>query len=407
MQEKESFIADWMAKEYLSFAELCDRYGVSRKTGYKWVGRFKEDGLKGLLERPRGCPSHPLRTSDEMTRQLIALRHKHPAWGPKKLCAWLRARGYSPPAPSTVGAILVREGLVKPRKKRAPRPGDYSSPLASQDRPNAVWAVDFKGWFRLATGAKCYPLTVSDGYSRYLLGCDALDHPDEQSCREAFEKLFDQYGLPSVIRSDNGTPFSGRFGISTLSVWWVKLGIRPERIERGKPSQNGRHERMHRTLKQDAILSAPPGRRMTDQQRVFDRFRHEYNEERPHEALGQRTPGDLYEPSTIRYPRKPLSPSYPSDWSVYRVRTDGTIQLPLRTLMVSVSLRGEPIGLEHHADGSARLFYGPLMLGSFSQSGKFSRGSRHAKASLDDVPGDELAVTPKRQEAASVIECAS
>jgi hypothetical protein len=270
-----------------------------------------------------------------------------------------------------------------------------------------VWAVDFKGWFRLATGLKCYPLTVSDGYSRYLLGCQALEHPDEMACREAFERLFGQYGLPAVIRSDNGTPFSGRFGISTLSVWWVQLGIRPERIQRGKPSQNGRHERMHRTLKQDAILSAPPGRRMLDQQRVFDRFRKEYNEERPHEALGQRTPAELYEASTMCYPRKPASPSYPKDWSVYRVRANGTIQMPLRTLMVSTSLVGEPVGIEHHADGSARLFYGPLLLGNFAQCGKFSRGGQSANHPFEDAPSDELRVTPSLAEPPAVVQSAS
>lgn len=260
-----------------------------------------------------------------------------------------------------------------------------------------MWAVDFKGWFRLRSGKKCYPLTVSDGYSRYLIGCEALEHPDETACREAFERLFREYGLPEVIRSDNGTPFSGTFGVSRLSVWWVKLGIVPERIQRGKPSQNGRHERMHRTLKQDAIVSAPLGRRLAEQQRVFDNFRREYNDERPHEAIGQKPPASLYEPSETCYPKPEASPRYPLDWSVHRVRTDGSIELSGRSLNLSMILRGEPVGLEPLEDGGTRIHYGPIVLGNLSNKGRFTRGCRMPKTTLQDPPSEELKAPEPRK----------
>jgi transposase InsO family protein len=254
-------------KEHESLAVLCRVHGVSRKTGYKWVGRFKQGGRPALNDRSRRWRSHPQTTAPDTVELVVGTRKRHPTWGPRKLRAWILRRGYQCPSASTVGAILKREGYVVP-KRRTARTGEFSDGLTAQDSPNAVWGADFKGWFRLSTGAKCYPLTVSDGYSRYLLCCDALAHPDEKACLEAFDALFKKYGLPQVLRTDNGTPFSGVFGVSSLSVWWVKLGIKPERIQRGKPSQNGRHERMHRTLKADAI-QAGVAQRMYLQQRAF------------------------------------------------------------------------------------------------------------------------------------------
>ena len=286
VQARVRFIEDWLAKEYESLAVLCRVHGVSRKTGYKWVGRFREGGRPGLNDQPRRWRSHPHTTAPDVVELVVGTRKRHPTWGPRKLQARLLGRGWECPSASTIGAILKREGCVV-SKRRQERTGEYSDGLSAQNSPNAVWGADFKGLFKLSTGAKCYPLTVSDGYSRYLLRCDALVHPDEEACRVAFDGLFKEYGLPQVLRTDNGTPFSGRFGISSLSVWWVKLGIKPERIQRGKPTQNGRHERIHRTLKADAIR-AGVALRMYLQQRVFDRFRHEYNTERPHEALDYR-----------------------------------------------------------------------------------------------------------------------
>jgi len=323
-----------------------------------------------------------------MVEQIVALRRKHPSWGPKKLGSWLSAKGYEPPCASTIGAILKREGCVRPRRRRE-RAGDYSDGLAAQDAPNAVWAADFKGWFRLKTGKKCYPLTVSDGFSRYLLRCEALEHPDELACREAFDALFCEYGLPMVLRTDNGTPLSGRYGISSLSVWWVKLGIRPERIQRGKPTQNGRHERIHRTLNEDVLKAGAIRSRTYHQQRVFDRFRKEYNLERPHEALQQQVPAQLYEPSQKRYPCPLAQPDYPEDRDVYTVQRDGSIRIPGRALFLSSVLAGEPVALRTEEDGAQTVWYGPLRLGTIRPNGRFTRGTRPSRQH-SDAPEQQL-----------------
>jgi len=232
VQARVRFIQDWLAGDYESIAALCVAHGVSRKTGYKWLERFKGGGLTSLADRPKRWRSHPHTTPATMVEQIVAARKRHPSWGPKKLHVWLEGKGYEPPSKSTIGAVLKREGCVKPRRRRE-RARDYADGLAAQDAPNAVWAADFKGWFKLKSGTKCDPLTVSDGFSRYLLRCEALQHPDELACREVFDSLFREFGLPHVLRTDNGTPFSGRFGIGSLPVWWVKLGIRS--VGFGKP----------------------------------------------------------------------------------------------------------------------------------------------------------------------------
>jgi transposase InsO family protein len=374
MQERIKFIEDWLTRR-LTMVDLCRKYGITRKTGYKWVRRFREGGMPALCDASRAPHGHPNATEPAMVELVVGARKRHPRWGPKKLRASLRALGYDPPAASTIGGILKREGLVGTQKRR-PRPGAYTDHLSSQDRPNAVWAADFKGHFRLTDGRKCYPLTVSDGFSRFLLRCTALEHPDELSTFEGFEKTFCEYGLPEVIRTDNGTPFSATFGISALSAWWVELGIRPERIERGKPTQNGRHERLHRTLKQDAIQAEGPKREYWQQQRVFDRFRREYNEERPHEALGQQTPAALYEKSGRPFPVKPRDPEYVDDAVVVRVDRTGAIQHAGRRLFVSGVLKGKPVGLMPKDDGSWAIHYGPLFLGTLTAGGKMKRGHK-------------------------------
>lgn len=274
-------------------------------------------------------------------------------------------------------------------KRRRPRPGCFSDGLSAQDQPNAVWAADFKGHFKLRHGAKCYPLTISDGFSRYLLRCEALRHPDRLSAREVFDAAFAEFGLPWTLRTDNGTPFSATHGISELTVWWIQLGIEPERIERGKPTQNGRHERMHRTLKQDAIQSVKPAGSFWAQQRIFDRFRHEYNEERPHEALSDEPPASCYEPSPRRYPTKLVEPEYGDDVVVYRVKPNGAITHEGRDVFLSSTLRGEPVGLMGREDGSWQIHYGPLYLGSLSAKGRLTRGHkrrRQTQETNDEIP---------------------
>ena len=392
MNERSRFIEAKLRGEHESMAELCRAFGVSRKTGYKWWERFEQGGTAALHDRSRRWQSHPHSTDPVMVEMIVATRRAHPTWGPKKLYAWLMGKGYSPPAPSTIGVILRKEGCIRPRRKRA-RPGEFNDGLSAQDVPNAVWSADFKGWFRLKAGHKCYPLTITDGYSRYLLRCAALEHPDMLASREVFDAAFVEFGLPTTLRTDNGTPFSGTYGVSALSVWWVKLGIQPERIERGKPTQNGRHERMHRTLKADAIGSGAIGRGIHSQQRVFDHFRHEYNSERPHEALGMRTPATFYQPSNRTYPRKLESPEYPADWLVHRVRRDGSIRLGDEDLFVSAALRGEPVGLEESSEGELRIHYGPLHLATITAKGKVTRGARRRTSPQLDDPKREIVPT--------------
>lgn len=375
VDQRAGFIEARLSGRYGSMSELCEAFGVSRKTGYKWWKRFEEGGLRGLEDRSRRWHEHPNCTDATMVAMLVALRKKHPTWGPKKLHAWLRGRGYSPPARSTIGAIVKRAGLVRPGR-RGTRPGEFSNGLSAQDRPNAVWSADFKGWFKLSSGSKCYPLTITDGCSRYLIRCEALGHPDAMASQEVFESAFIEFGLPEVLRTDNGTPFSGRHGISALSVWWIKLGITPERIRRGKPTENGRHERMHRTLKADAIKQGPVASSQRAQQRVFDDFRAEFNDERPHEALEMKTPCEVYEPSRRRYTGDLKSPTYEGGWSVAYVGRDGSLRIGDKAFHVSRALRGEPVGVRHGDDGGCEVFYGPLKLATITASGKLRRGGR-------------------------------
>jgi transposase InsO family protein len=356
-------------------AELCRAFSVSRKTGYKWWKRFEEGGLSGLGDRSRRCHEHRNSTDPTMVAMVVAVRKRHPTWGPKKLHAWLRGKGYEPPARSTIGAILRRAGLAHP-KRRGARTAEYADGLSAQDRPNAVWSADFKGWFKLSSGQKCYPLTITDGFSRYLIRCDALEHPDAMASREVFESAFTEFGLPEVLRTDNGTPFSGRHGISALSVWWVKLGIKPERIRRGKPTENGRHERMHRTLKADAIRQRPLASKMRAQQLVFDEFRAEFNDDRPHEALDMKTPREFYEASPRAYTGELRSPTYDPSWGVGYVGRDGQLRVGGKAFFVSQVLRGEPVGIRHAEDGGCEVFYGPLKLATITASGKLRRGGR-------------------------------
>jgi transposase InsO family protein len=387
VDQRLKFIEARLSGEH-SMVTLCRMFGISTKTGYKWWHRFEQEGMPGLLDRSRASHSHPNATAEDMVTLVIGARRRHPTWGPRKLRAWLRRKGYEPPAPSTIGDIVRREGLVRPKRRR-PRPGCFADGLSAQDQPNAVWAADFKGHFKLRHGPKCYPLTISDGFSRYLLRCEALRHPDRLSAREVFDAAFAEFGLPWTLRTDNGTPFSATHGISELTVWWIQLGIEPERIERGKPTQNGRHERMHRTLKQDAIQSVKPAGSFWAQQRIFDRFRHEYNEERPHEALSDEPPASCYEPSPRRYPTKLREPEYGDDDVVYRVKPNGAITHEGRDVFLSSTLSAQPVGLTGHDDGSWKIHYGPLYLGSLSAKGRLTRGHkrrRRTQEKNDEIP---------------------
>ena len=362
-QEQIRFIERWQRGRE-TFTELCRHYGISRKTGYKRVSRYRRWGLEGLGDRSRAPHSHPNRTPEAVVDKLISAKGTHPTWGPKKLVAWLG--GVEPqegwPAASTAGEILDRAGLVRRRKRRR-RTASWSEPFAAADRPNDVWSIDFKGWFRTADGSRVDPLTVQDMCARTLLVCHGLEHPRGPEVRALCERAFREYGLPRAIRSDNGPPFAsvGLGGLSRLSVWWIKLGIIPERIEPGHPEQNGRLERLHRTLK--AETASPPEATRRSQQRAFDSFRRIYNEERPHEALGQRPPARLYTPSPRSYPSRISSPEYEAQVTVRRVRTNGEIKWRGDKVYLSGALRGEPVGLTPIDDRYWTIQFGPVIIG--------------------------------------------
>ena len=361
--EQRVFIERWSTGEE-SVSELCRRFGISRKTGYKRINRFKECGYDGLGDRSSAPRSHPNATSLEVTRQLIEAKRTRPTWGPKKLVAHLRAEAPDVPwpAPSTAGEILDRAGLVKRRRRRR-RSSPWSEPFTEAAGANDVWCIDFKGWFRTLDGERVDPLTVQDAASRYLLACAGLDQPRAPQVRRVIDRTFREYGLPRAIRTDNGPPFAsvGLGGLTILSIWWIKLGITPERIEPGHPEQNGRLERLHRTLKAEA--ADPPRPSQRSQQRAFDTFRDDYNEQRPHEALGQQPPSRVYHPSHREYPRRAESPEYGSQVTVRRVRTNGQIKWKGGLVYLSEALKGEPVGLVQQDSRYWTLLYGPLSIG--------------------------------------------
>ena len=369
MQERKRFIEDWLAGGGSNIAGLCRTYQISRKTGYKWIERFRQGGLSALEDRSHAALRQPGRMPESVERRIVAARREHPSWGPKKLRAWLEARepGSSWPAASTIGEALRRAGLVSPRRK-VRRVGAGSGRLQDPQRANEVWSIDYKGQFRTGDGQWCYPLTVVDGYSRYLLACVGHRQPSGAAARASLEELFGERGLPERMRSDNGTPFAsaGAGRLSQLSAWWLKLGIEVERIAPGKPQQNGRHERLHRTLK--AQTARPPAADRQQQQERFDRFREEYNEERPHEALGQRPPGSVYERSGRSCPEELADPDYPGHWERRRVKKDGYVRFQGRAHFLSEALAKQLTGWVEVDEGAWEVWFGPVELALFDAS---------------------------------------
>lgn len=367
-EQRLKFIAAWLDDESdWSMSDLCEAFGVSRKSGYKWLERYQLSGLAGLADQLRAPHHHGNATPPEVVSKLIAARKKHRYWGPRKLLVGLVQKDpqLEWPAISTAGEILKRHGLVEPRRRRRDRVSIERRPLTTPTQPNEVWGVDYKGWFRTRDGERCDPLTISDLFSRYLLECRRVKHPDTTCAREPFERAFREYGLPDRIRSDNGSPFAstGLGGLSVLSVWWVKLGIALERIEPGRPDQNGRHERMHRTLKRETAM--PPCANGAAQQRSFNRFRQTYNNERPHEALDDTVPAQWYRGSPRQYPTREPEVEYPGHFEVRQVRTTGEIKWQGKMLYLTQALVGEPVGLEAVSDRHWTVYFGPVVLGIF------------------------------------------
>lgn len=349
--------------EKASLADLCRRFGVSRKTGRKWVGRYRELGPEGVRDRSRAPLHHPNATPPEVVALVIRTKLEHPTWGPRKVVAWLEMKqpGFAAPAASTVGGILHRSGLVRPRR-RVRRTDPWTRPFAHCTGPNQTWCADFKGWFRTGDGERCDPLTISDACTRQMLCCQEVKRPGCLEVRAVMEHVFVENGLPAVIRTDNGVPFAstGVGGLSRLSVWWIKLGIMPERIAPGHPEQNGRHERLHATLKAETLN--PPKANRREQQKAFDAFRREYNEERPHEALGQRPPASVYRPSHRSYPGREPEVWYPAELTVRRVRTNGQIKWKGSMVYLSEALTGEPVGLRQESERHWAAYFGPLKI---------------------------------------------
>ena len=347
-----------------TMVDLCAMFGVSRKTGYKWRERHALDGLAGLEDRSHAplCPAHA--TPDDLVELMVMQKQARPSWGPRKILD--RLRDLHPdlawPSDSTGDAILRRHGLVEKRRvgRRAP---PRVEPLTEATRPNHVWAVDHKGWLRLRDGTRCEPLTITDGFSRYLVGVFATTNTRESEARPCFERAFREHGLPETIRSDNGAPFAsaGVTGLTRLSVWWTKLGVRHERIDPGRPQQNGAHERFHSTLLREAMRPAEASARRQEER--FAAFRRVYNEERPHEGIGRRPPARLYARSPREMPRRLPEPEYPAEAAVRRVRSNGEIKWRGELVGVSSALVGELVCVEETEVGAWKLRFHDRTLG--------------------------------------------
>ncbi len=355
-EQRQRFLEDYQLN-YYSVTDLAERFGISRNTAYRWINRFKQHGQAGYHELSRRPYTCPWQTDRAIVKELVKLRKARPNWGPKKLLDLMQHRdpGRQLPSVSTGARILAREGLVKPRRRyRRAHPG---CPKSIPQGPNDIWPADYKGQFRLKNGNYCFPLTVSDLSSRFLLGVDAHPAISLEKTFTHFTQLFETYGLPNRIRTDNGVPFASNAlaRLSRLSVWFIKLGIYPELIEPGKPQQNGVHERMHRTLKQEATI--PPANSLRAQQRKFDDFREDFNQVRPHEAIGMKRPGEIYQPSNRRMPKQIEPYDYPAHYLVRRVSRAGTIRVFHKQIFISNTLQEDYVGLEEVDDGVYDLFF--------------------------------------------------
>ena len=344
MDQRIKLVIDWLSGDFTK-SQLARRFGVSRPTVDKWISRHVDGDLKSLAELSRRPHTSPNKTDDEILARIVAMKETHDKWGPKKLVRLLGIDDSSVawPSPSTAGQWLDRLGLVKKRRfKRRHSTGHRE--MREANEPNNTWCADYKGQFKMLNAHMCYPLTVTDHASRMILACRAHSRIMTKPVKQAFERLFHEYGMPEVIRSDNGVPFAspGLARMSTLAVWWIRLGIYPERTMPGRPDQNGRHERMHRSMK----LELPIGKNLVEQQLFLEHFRHEFNYIRPHEALGMKRPGELYVPSNRPYPGCLPDVEYAAEMKVRSVRKNGSIMWKGKLVFVSEALSGERIALK-------------------------------------------------------------
>jgi transposase InsO family protein len=363
MHLRRSFIEDYLSDVW-TMTELCATYQISRQTGYETIARFEQEGWAGLGKRSRRPHRTPTAVPSDLVRTICAARTAHPDWGARKVRRWLITQQPTGAWPSrmSVHRTWQRAGLVarpKPRRRSWPK---RTTTLRPARRPNDVWTVDFKGDFRLGSGQRCYPLTLRDLASRYTLRCDALAAPDGPTSKQRFERAFQDFGLPRCLRSDNGEPFAGPglAGLSQLNIWWLRLGIAVEQIAPGRPDQNGSHEQFHRILK--ARTTRPPADTLRAQQRRFDHFCHEYNQERPHQALHDAVPAARYRPSRRPYPRRLPPLDYPGHWNPRRVQPNGRITFGAHAIFLSRALAGEWVALEEHDDDLWTIYFATVPL---------------------------------------------
>lgn len=384
MDERVKMVTEYLTGEY-GISELAGLYGISRKGVYKWIERYEKEGWDGLKDLSRAPHKHPNALMPELERLILEWKAKRPLWGAPKIHAkLLELEGC--PSESTISNVLHRHGLTrKVRQRRRATPSEQ--PLSHCQEANEVWCADFKGWFLTGDGQRCDPLTITDARSRYLLRCQALGGATGTTgVKPLFIATFKEFGMPEAIRTDNGSPFAstGLGGLTMLSVWWVRLGIKLERIRPGHPQENGRHERMHRTLKE--ATANPPRSTLMAQQRAFNKFIREYNEERPHEALGQKPPASVYTASSREYPKRlPAQRGYPDGWVKRAVREGGAMKWKGKNVRVTTALWGQEIGLKPIDDGLWTIYFENVELGEFDERRKEVRPRKKLKR-VDDQP---------------------
>lgn len=369
--------------------ELCEQFGISRKTGYKYLDRYAAEGLKGLALRSHRPHQFPQRTDGVVEALILAERRLHRTWGPKKLHKVLAVKHgiESPPAQSTIGEILRRHGLSVKRRRK---PGQYEAlndGLTVPTHPNHVWTVDFKGWFVLGNGQRCDPLTVCDRYSRYLLACRARPNQQFKGTLQVFQALMRQAGVPEVIRCDHGSPFAslGLGRLSSLSIWWIEQGIAVELTRPASPQDNGSHERMHRDLKAEALQ--PPSVNAAAQQRRFERWRHTFNQDRPHESLNQQRPCEFYQPSSRRLNEKDKPLVYSADCEVKRISESGFLAHEGKSYHVGEAFAHKRVGLRLNGQGQTELYFANVHLGNlaYGSEGQFRPSAYIAPPNHDSL----------------------
>lgn len=398
VDERMEFIVAYQSGLY-TMSELADQFGISRKTGYKIVDRFEDEGPEGLRDRSRRPETCPWATPAKLVKKILRCREEHCRWGPKKLHAVLSKRHPREPwpVPSTLALILKRHGLIQPPRRRPPKVSAPHRPYVAATEPNVVWSTDFKGQFRTGDGQMCYPLTIMDRHSRYLLACHRLPAPTLDGTQAAFIRVFREVGLPRYIHSDNGEPFGGGglAGLSRLQVFWLRLGIRPELSRPAHPEDNPELERLHRTLKADT--ARPPAATGRGQQQRFVRFRAEYNWERPHEALNMRVPGDVYHTSPRAYPQRLPPLEYPGHFDVRLVSTAGQVKWNGEPLFLSTVLRQQYVGLEEVDDGVWDVHFGPVIVARFDTRTRRLLGTHRLRYVDDDVVSEHTDPPPARR----------